>query len=147
MLKGFLALFTTGLIFKPMILLGGFIGIFLYILLDGETLKILYTDYHLYLLFLLIACLYAYFFKKTLQDNSYATEWKETIKTMIAEFFRLVFSFIIGMLLASFFDFSDIQIKPDSQDVKFSEYSEIVDMQKQARELMQNYDTLLNQAK
>ena len=71
----------------------------------------------------------------------------ETIKTMIAEFFRLVFSFIIGMLLASFFDFSDIQIKPDSQDVKFSEYSEIVDMQKQARELMQNYDTLLNQAK
>ena len=75
MLKGFLALFTTGLIFKPMLLLGGIVGIVSYIKLDGEQLKILYTDWHLFALFLLIASLYAYFFKKTYWGNTYATDW------------------------------------------------------------------------
>ena len=62
MIKGFLALFTTGIIFKPMLLLGGIIGVSAYIGLDDEHLKVFYTDWHLYALFFLIATLYTYFF-------------------------------------------------------------------------------------
>lgn len=147
MLKGFLALFTTGLIFKPMVLLGGIIGIISYIALNSDVLKLLYTDYHIYALFLLIACLYAYFFKKTYQDNSYATDWGETIKTMFYEFFCLSLSFIVGLLLASFFDFSDLKVTPDKDDIRYSEYSELSDIQQQAKKMQQNYNDVLNSIK
>ena len=145
MLKGFLALFTTGLIFKPMLLLGGIVGIVSYIKLDGEQLKILYTDWHLFALFLLIASLYAYFFKKTYWGNTYATDWKETSKTAIKEFFVLTFSFFIGMLLASFFDFS----LPESstKNVSYAEQAEILELQKQAEDMMKNYNILLDSVK
>ena len=145
MLKGFLALFTTGLIFKPMLLLGGIVGIVSYIKLDGEQLKILYTDWHLFALFLLIASLYAYFFKKTYWGNTYATDWKETSKTAIKEFFVLTFSFFIGMLLASFFDFS----LPESstKNVSYSEQAEILELQKQAEDMQKNYNALLDSIK
>lgn len=145
MLKGFLALFTTGIIFKPMLLLGGIIGIVSYIKLDGAQLKILYTDWHLYVLFLMIASLYAYFFKKTYWGNTYQTDWKETSKTMFAEFLVLSFSFFIGMLLASFFDFS--MPEPSTKSINYSEQAEILELQKQAEDMMQNYNTLLNEIK
>lgn len=145
MLKGFLALFTTGLIFKPMLLLGGIVGIVSYIKLDGEQLKILYTDWHLFALFLLIASLYAYFFKKTYWGNTYATDWKETSKTAIKEFFVLTFSFFVGMLLASFFDFS----LPESstKSISYSEQAEILELQKQAEDMQKNYNALLDSIK
>ena len=78
MFKGLWALFASGLIFNPALLLGAFTGIIAYIALDSEHLKILYTDYHLYILFLLLSCLYVYFFQKTLQDNLRDIDWKET---------------------------------------------------------------------
>lgn len=131
MIKGFLALFTTGLIFKPMLLLGGIIGITSYIMLDGESLKLLYTNWQLYALFFIISCLYVYFFKKTYLENTSQTDWKETSKTMLSEFFVLCFSFVIGMLLASFFDFSLPESKTQTND-----------LQKQVEDIQNN---LLNQ--
>ena len=145
MLKGFLALFTTGLIFKPMLLLGVMIGVGAYIGLDGEHLKILYTDWHLYALFFLVAALYPYFFKKTYLENSYAVDWKETLKTIVSEFFVLSFCFVVGMLLASFFDFS--LPESGSQKVTYSETAEISDMKKQAEDMMKNYDAILDSIK
>ena len=145
MFKGFLALFTTGIIFKPMLLLGVIVGVGAYIGLDGERLKVLYTDWHLYTLFFLIAALYTYFFRKTYLENSYAVDWKETVKTMISEFFVLSFCFVVGMLLASFFDFS----LPESstKSITYSENAEISDMKKQAEDMMQNYNALLDSIK
>lgn len=145
MLKGFLALFTTGLIFKPMLLLGGIIGIICYIKLDGAQLKILYTDWHLYVLFLLIASFYAYFFEKTYFGNTYATDWKETSKTAFKEFLLLTFCFFIGMLLASFFDFS--MPETSTKSINYSEQAEILELQKQAEDMMQNYNALLDSIK
>lgn len=76
MIKGFLALFTTGLIFKPMLLLGGIIGIVSYIALSGEQLKTLYTDWRLYVLFFFTV--YTHFFSKkhTLKTPTIQTESK-----------------------------------------------------------------------
>jgi len=145
MFKGFLALFTTGIIFKPMLLLGVIVGVGAYIGLDGERLKVLYTDWHLYTLFFLIAALYTYFFRKTYLENSYAVDWKETVKTMISEFFVLSFCFVVGMLLASFFDFS--LPESSSQKITYSENAEISDMKKQAEDMMQNYNALLDSIK
>ena len=142
MFKGLLALFTTGLIFRPMLLLGGLIGIIAYIKLNGDQLKILYTDWHLYALFVLISSLYAYFFQRTYWQNTYQTDWKETSKTMFSEFCLLTFSSFVGMLLASFFDFS--MPEPSKQNTSYSEQAEILELQKQAEEAQKNYNALLD---
>ena len=145
MFKGLFALLTTGLIFKPMLLLGGIIGIVSYVKFDAERLQILYTDWHLYALFLIVAGLYAYFFKQTYLQNTYKTDWKETSKTMFLEFLLLSFSFVIGMLLASFFDFS--LPEPKTEHMHYSEQSEILELQKRAEDMQKQYDRLLNQIK
>ena len=136
MIKGFLALFTTGLIFKPMLLLGGVIGIVSYVTMSGEQLKILYTDWRLYVLFFIISGLYTFFFKKTYIENADRIDRIETSKTALGEFFVLSFSFVIGMLLASFFDFS--MPEPSAQNMSSSSQNE---------ELLQKYNTLLDQVK
>lgn len=136
MIKGFLALFTTGLIFKPMLLLGGVIGIVSYVTMSGEQLKILYTDWRLYVLFFIISGLYTFFFKKTYIENADRIDRIETSKTALSEFFVLSFSFVIGMLLASFFDFS--MPEPSAQNMSSSSQNE---------ELLQKYNTLLDQVK
>lgn len=145
MLKGFLALLSTGIIFKPMLLLGVIIGISAYVGLDGDHLRILYTDWHLYVFFLILASVYAYFFKKTYWGNTYSVDWKETSKTALGEFLLLSFSFICGMLLASFFDFS--LPEPKTSNISYSEHAEIADMKKQAEDMMKNYDALLDSFK
>ncbi len=135
MLKGLWALITSGLIFNPMLLLGAAIGIAGYIFLDNEQLKILYTNYHLYLLFLLVSAVFIYFFRPTLTEDLRKTDWKETSKDIIKQTILMSFSFIMGMLFASFFDFSDIKDTPNKSDYQYSQYSEITSLQKQTEEM------------
>ena len=146
MLKGLLALFTTGLIFNPAILVGALSGILAYIFLDSEHLKMLYTNYHLYLLFLLICALYTYFARPTLKDNLIDTDFKATSKDAVKHFFLMSFSFIMGMLFASFFDFSDLPVKPQPTIYKNSEFSDLLDLQKQAKDMQKSYDMMLEAA-
>ena len=126
MLKGLWALFATGLIFNPALLFGAISGILSYVFLDSAHLKVLYTNYYLYLLFFLISAAYVYFARPTLQDNLIDIDWRATIKDMVKHFLLMSFSFIMGMLFASFFDFSDLSIKPNPESYEYSEvYPEI----------------------
>lgn len=98
MIKGILALFNTGVIFNPMVWLGILLGFAAMIFLDDEQLRALYTNWHLYLLLFLIACLYVYFFRRVYYRGGVETDWNQTIAVMIGQFFRLVLSFICAML-------------------------------------------------
>ena len=138
MFKGFLALFTTGIIFNPAVLLGGLAGIALYVFLDGEQLKIVYAHYHIYLLFFIFSAGYVYFLKPILKDNARDTDWKATFAAIFKETILMSFSFVCGMLLASFFDFSDLSVQTKSEDYQYSEINDIINLQKQAENLMNN---------
>ena len=138
MLKGFLALFTTGIIFNPAVLLGGLTGVASYVFLDGEQLKTVYAHYHIYLLFFIFSAGYVYFFRPVLKDNARDTDWKATFSATFKETILMSFSFVCGMLLASFFDFSDFDMKPKEQDYQYSELGSIMSLEKQAESLMQN---------
>ena len=50
MIKGIVALFTSGAIFNPMVLLGIICGIGAMVRLDEEAIRALVTNYHFYLL-------------------------------------------------------------------------------------------------
>ena len=144
MFKGFIALITSGIIFNPAVLIGALIGVVAYIKLDFEEIKILCTDYHLYLFFLFVCCLYVYFFKKTLKDNLRDLDLRVMFSTMIGQFFLMCFSFLMGMLLASFFDFS---IPEPSAKKTHSEYSETVGSINRAKNLQNDYNHILDQIK
>lgn len=145
MLKGLIALFTTGLILNPCLLLGGLLGIISYVGLSDEHLKALYLSYQLYLLFLLFSFGFVYFFKKTLKDNEIDIDWIATSKTVFSQFLLMSFSFIMGMLLASFFDFSDFT--PSKENYQYSEISETLSIQKQAEDMVKNYNNMLDSIK
>lgn len=98
MIKGILALFSTGTIFNPMVWLGILIGFLAMIFLDSDQLRALYTNWHLYLMMMLIAALYTYFFKRVYYRGGIETDWTQTLAATIGNFFRLVISFICGML-------------------------------------------------
>lgn len=138
MLKGLIALFTTGVIFNPAVSLGGLLGILAYVFFDGAQLKIIYTHYQLYLLFFIFSAIYVYFLRPIFKDNGRDTDWKATITSMIKETILMSFCFVMGMLLASFFDFSDFDMKPKEQDYQYSELGSIMSLEKQAESLMQN---------
>ena len=147
MLKGLWALFTTGLIFNPMVWGGALIGILGYVFLDSTQLKILYAGYHIYLLFLVFSATYVYLAKPTLTDDLEHTDWNATSKNIIKHTLLMSVSFWVGMLFASFFDFSDLNIKPDKSDYQYSEIYNIMSVQNQAKELMKNEQRLMNSIK
>lgn len=65
MIKGIMALFTSGAIFNPMILLGIVFGILFEVKMTYEQMtEHVYKNYHFYLLALLLAAAYNFVFHK-----------------------------------------------------------------------------------
>lgn len=101
MIKGILALFRSGLIFNPMVFLGILIGFIAMGMLEDDMLKAFYTNPGLYVLMLLIAVFYVYFFKCVYISGKSDIDWKETLLTMLGHFLMMIVSFISSMLFAS----------------------------------------------
>lgn len=142
MIKGILALFNLGLIYNPMVLLGILTGFIAMGALEDEQLHALYTNYHLYLLMLLIACLYVYFFKRTFMQNGYDTDWKATIQTMVGHFLMLVVSFILSMLFVMSISFGGAEEEVDYNELPgFTQVEQ--DIKNQQKELKENYDAIM----
>lgn len=140
MLKGIAALFKSGLIFNPMVLLGIITGFVAMGALSDEQLHAFYTNYHLYLLMLLIAGLYVFFFKRTVIPNRDETDWAATSQTIIGHFLMLVISFIFSMLFIMVMSFSG---EPD-EDYELAEFDQVQrDLEMQTQELQQNYKAIM----
>jgi len=144
MLKGFFALITTGLLLNPAVFFGGLTGILVYIALAEEQLYELCLSYHLYLLFLILSFLFVLFFRKTLKDDLINLDWKAMSLDTVKYFFLLTFSFFVGILLASYFDFS---IPEKKSDTTYSEYSQIIELKKQVEDMQNNYNEMLTKIK
>lgn len=69
MLKGLAALFSTGVILNPMVLLGILTGLLFAVKLDYEQMSEIYHNYHFYLLALFLAAFYNIFFKKVYKNG------------------------------------------------------------------------------
>lgn len=140
MIKGILALFRSGIIFNPMVLVGILTGFIAMGSLDDEQLHAFYTNYHLYLLMLLVAAMYVYFFKRTYYRGGLETNWKETIQTMIGYFLMLVVSFIFSMLFITVMSFGG----PDEENYDLPEFDQVQqELKKNQETLQQNYEAIL----
>lgn len=69
MIKGLFSLFTSGIIFNPMVLCGVVLGIYCMTSMKSEAINSLFHDYRLYAAALLFSFVYHFLFKRVYDDN------------------------------------------------------------------------------
>lgn len=96
MFKGLAALFTSGAIWNPMTLIGVIFGVICAIKLDAEDIMILFHNYHLYLLAMLIAFVYCVCFKKVYKGgNLDGLDVTQMILNLIGYFAKIIIASIL----------------------------------------------------
>ena len=142
MIKGILALFRSGLIFNPMVMLGVLLGFICMATLDDQMLKFLYTNYNFYMLLFLVASTYVYFFKCVYIQGGYRVDWKETVLSMVGHFFMLVLSFIFSMLFVMVISFGGTEDTTEQQTA--AELQKLQDeFRQQQQEIQKNYEAIM----
>ena len=142
MIKGILALFRSGLIFNPMVMLGVLLGFICMATLDDQMLKFLYTNYNFYMLLFLVASTYVYFFKCVYIQGGYRVDWKETVLSMVGHFFMLVLSFIFSMLFVMVISFGGTEDATEQQTA--AELQKLQDeFRQQQQEIQKNYEAIM----
>ncbi len=99
MFKGIGALFSSGAIFNPMVLLGIILGTYFFFGLTTEQAYQLYFDARFYGLAFIIALLYHFTFKKIYDDDGFDLDYKEMIVRSFGSFLLLIFS---SLMMISF---------------------------------------------
>lgn len=95
MFKGIAALFTTGIIFNPMVLLGIILGFYCSFSLKSDAVTELYHDYHFYLLVLLISTVYVVLFKKVYKEDGMTLDAPRMALRVIGGVVKFVFASLL----------------------------------------------------
>lgn len=105
MIKGIAALFSSGAILNPMVLIGVISGFYFAFSLPNEVVFDLYKNYHLYLLVLFIAVFYNVFFKKVYDEGGRKLDIAAMTGNVILSAIKLIFANLMTMSLVSFISF------------------------------------------
>lgn len=95
MIKGLLSLFTSGIIFNPMVLGGVILGIFCMTEMENEAIRALFLNYNLYLAVLLFSILYNFLFKRVYDGAS--LDMGAMVGQIILGVIRFVFAAVLTM--------------------------------------------------
>lgn len=98
MIKGILALFKTGIIFDPFVLLGIVMGFIVALSPNQETMEILYKQNSFYLLILLLAFLYNYFVKKVFKDDGYTPDYVRMALNIVLSVVKFIVSCVLSII-------------------------------------------------
>lgn len=98
MLRGLKALFTSGLIVNPMVLIGIFGGIVFSSEFETEIIFSIFSDYNYYLVALAIAFAYVVFFQKVYIGYGSQVDWAATVKKLPGAFAKLVLANILSVV-------------------------------------------------
>ncbi len=106
MFKGLAALFTSGAIWNPMVLIGVIFGLFLGIKFDGEQITIIYQNYRLYILVAIIAVIYNFLFKKVYKSGGYKLDVSAIIGHSITSSIKMVLSSLLAIAFVVLLSFN-----------------------------------------
>lgn len=107
MIKGLIALFTSGLIVNPMVLLGIACGSVFYALLDADGIFRVYKAPSFYGLALIFGCIYILGFRRVYQENG-NTDWNETLLALCGAVFKFLAASLLMISFISLFDMGDM---------------------------------------
>lgn len=92
MFKGIAALFTSGIIFNPMVLLGIVLGIYCAFSLKSDAIAAVYHNYNLYLMALVVSTAYVVVFKKVYKDDGMTLDVPRMALRVIGGVVKFVFA-------------------------------------------------------
>lgn len=98
MFKGIIALFSSGLIANPMVLLGILSGVLFSSALPTEQIVGIYKNYDYYLVTLSLSFLYVFFFQKVFIGYGEDIDWPATLKKWPGAFAKLVLSNVMTVI-------------------------------------------------
>ncbi len=101
MLKGLKALFTSGIIFRPMVFSGIIIGFLLSAFLDMQEAFPLFADVSFYLLAAALSGLYTLFFNQVYKDYGHEIDYSAMGGKFVGNLLQLMLS---GVLSFVFFE-------------------------------------------
>lgn len=113
MIKGIVALFTSGLIANPMILLGILSGGAFYAFMDEGRIFQLYKNPMFYGLALGLSLLYIVGFRRVYTTDG-QTDWGETCLAVVGAFFKFFVASLLMISFISLFDMGDVVKVSDS---------------------------------
>lgn len=90
MIKGIMALFSSGIIFNPMVLGGIGFAVFCMIKFDAEQMRELFADYNLYALVAFISFGYTFAFKKIYKEGGVSLDYTAMILYALAGIAKFV---------------------------------------------------------
>lgn len=105
MIKGLIALFTTGAIFNPMVLLGIAMAVFSLAKLDEEQIKALLLNWHLYAAAGVVSFVFAFLFKKTYQDDGITIDYAALIFNTLWGVVKFVLAWLLTISLVVLISF------------------------------------------
>lgn len=97
MFKGLIALFTTGAIFNPLVMLGIISGFAAVIKLQPEVIMGLFSDYHFYGVVAVVAVLYTVVFAKIYKEGGIEIDWPSTLGKALWNFVKYFIAFVLSM--------------------------------------------------
>ncbi|MBE6452298.1 MAG: hypothetical protein E7012_02270 [Alphaproteobacteria bacterium] len=98
MIKGLVSLFTSGLIFNPMILLGIGLGVFSVVNFDLAQIRLILSDYRCYLSVFVIAVMYVLMFKKSYKDDAVTLDYPLMLGRMMTETMKCLLAYVLSMI-------------------------------------------------
>ena len=97
MFRGLIALFTSGVIFNPFVLLGIGCGIWTIINMSPADIRTLFLDYRLYVVVAVVTVLYTFLFAKIYKQGGRYVDWNSTMWLAVWNFVRYFISFVLAM--------------------------------------------------
>ncbi len=97
MIKGLIALFTSGIIFNPMVLLGIISGIYTIIYFSSKEIFDILCNVNFYLGALFVAGIYTIVFARVYKAGGMVVDFGATTGMIIWNFARYIISFVLSM--------------------------------------------------
>ncbi len=105
MIKGIIALFTSGAIFNPLVLLGIFSGFIAILKLKPEEIRNLFTDFHLYVAVAFVSVAYTFIFAKIYKEGGIKVDVPATTGRAIWNFIKYFLAFVLSMSFVTMISF------------------------------------------
>ena len=83
MIRGLLALFSSGLIFAPQVLAGILLGLFFGSKLSIDQIKNIYCNHNFYICVFLFVGIYVFSFKRTYKNSRGDIDWQDNLLRII----------------------------------------------------------------
>ena len=107
MIKGIVALFTSGIMTNPMVLFGVALGSLFYAFFESDKITQIYKSPSFYGVVLILSCIYVVGFRRVYKTNG-DTDWFETSLSVLAGMFKFIFASLLMISFIYMCDMGDV---------------------------------------